>query len=50
MYNTYLCDQNQQSIFSVFWTDLKKNWAGIAGDTVDPREKNKFHCVVTFIG
>ncbi len=42
MYNTYLCDQNQQSIFSVFCTDLKK--------TVDPREKNKFHCVVTFIG
>ncbi len=24
MYNTYLCDQNQQSIFSVFFTDLKK--------------------------
>ncbi len=24
MYNTYLCDQNQQSIFSVFCTDLKK--------------------------
>ncbi len=35
MYNTYLRDQNQQSIFSVFCTDLKKNWAGIAGDTVD---------------
>ncbi len=25
MYNTYLCDQNQQSIFSVFCTGLKKN-------------------------
>ncbi len=40
MYNTYLCDQNQQSIFSVFCTDLKKNWAGIAGDTVDFSELN----------
>ncbi len=38
MYNTYLCDQNQQSIFNVFFTDLKKNRAGIAGDTVDPSE------------
>ncbi len=41
MYNTYLCDQNQQSIFSVFCTDLKKNWAGIAGDTVDSSELNQ---------
>ncbi len=24
MYNTYLCDKNQQSIVSVFRTDLKK--------------------------
>ncbi len=37
MYNTYLCDQNQQSIFSVFCTDLKKNEL-VSGDTVESIE------------
>ncbi len=38
MYNTHLCDQNQQSIFSVFRTDLKKSELVMPAWPSTPRE------------